>query len=355
MATKKTYFFEEEDNVSYEQLVAWLEAPVLLKHTYYPLVLGMHLRRIGASEVASKMDEWFVNADLATLKGYLKIELEQLLRPNYLEKYAEARTDGWWPVEPRRDAASYIGQLGLFEARATIHLAYATALRLAAKAPLELLDKHQTTQQQLIEKAVKIEAEVEEEAAEAVRNQEEAIYIFKKETKRWGFDSEQLVPNVRYALKWLKKRCKHLASLEQQLPIAQPAPDSEPPPLPNVPEVAGSEQQPVSRNPWAGLLLNGFTVDELDGLLVFAGVLADLNLKTPMPGIRPRHWCAAVAALRERGKLAPGEAPAIRAALLARYASCSNNLPSVRALQKEYASAKAEVRGVYEKVVSRLL
>lgn len=222
MTTKKTYFFNEDDAISVEQIVSWSKAPSLDKSVYFPLVLGVHLRRLRASDVASKMEEWFAEATIDTLSDYIKIELEQLLRPDYLDNYAEAKAGGWFPIDPRREAQYRIQStlVGL-----DLKMAFAAMARIAAMAPVsDLNEANRDRIQELRQKASDIGESSEKQIQNDFQRIEEAAFWLEKEMRGWEFDSAQLIPNVRYALKWVKKRRRHLAVVEQ--PTLPSAPEA---------------------------------------------------------------------------------------------------------------------------------
>ncbi|TYZ10594.1 hypothetical protein FY528_09025 [Hymenobacter lutimineralis] len=105
---------------------------------------------------------------------------------------------------------------------------------------------------------------------------------------------------------------------------------------------------------WAGLLLNGFRVDEVDACFMRAGLIDGPESKMPGPDSAKQAWVAAWAGIEFLGMVArSSSARLIEAALKARYPECRHTMPKIRALQNGMLMHNATARTAYYRVTGQ--
>jgi len=86
----------------------------------------------------------------------------------------------------------------------------------------------------------------------------------------------------------------------------------------------GLKAEKHTTNMWAGLLLNSFTIEELDKLLLYIGMLSDTTSRRITDDAKPRTWVAVREALKDHDVLISDNKSAFASAIISRYF----NIPS---------------------------
>lgn len=116
------------------------------------------------------------------------------------------------------------------------------------------------------------------------------------------------------------------------------------------PIVKANKLASPSADSWAGLLQRGYTVADLDRLLVKVGLLENADNRNTTDEAKPRTWVAIREALVKQEFLIETNKFAVARAFIQRYGKIANT----RSLQRSYEGGNADAKRIFD-LATRLL